>query len=241
MCTVTIIPNGKNNFILTSNRDEAPQRISLPPDFYNINNTTLLFPKDKESGGSWIGISEKNRVVCLLNGAFEKHKRKETYKQSRGVVVKDFMLTDSLEYTLETYNFEDIEPFTMVLADWNNHLKFFELVWDGKKKYVKQLPLEANIWSSSTLYDDAMKQERLSWFHNFKKEYNLNADSLLEFHKTAGKGNLDYGVLMDRGFVKTTSITQIKKYDDFLEMHYESLQNQTVSNKIFNLSETVND
>lgn len=241
MCTVTIIPNGKNNFVLTSNRDEAPSRVSLALDFYNTNNTTLLFPKDEMSDGTWIGVSEKNRVVCLLNGAFEKHERKENYRQSRGVVVKDFMLANTLEYIIETYNFEDIEPFTLVLADWNNNLKFFELVWDGKDKYVKQLPFEANIWSSSTLYDNAMKQERLSWFDDFKLKNDLNTNSLLEFHKTAGKNNKDYGVIMNRGFVKTTSITQINKHNNLLEMHHENLQNQTVSNKILNLSETVND
>jgi hypothetical protein len=52
MCTVTIIPNEKDNFVLTSNRDEAPSRVSLAPDFYNINNTTLLFPKDEISNGT---------------------------------------------------------------------------------------------------------------------------------------------------------------------------------------------
>ena len=60
MCTVTIIPKGDNDFVLTSNRDEAPQRISLAPKVYTIDDTRLLFPKDKLSGGTWIGVSEKN-------------------------------------------------------------------------------------------------------------------------------------------------------------------------------------
>ena len=42
MCTVTIIPKGKNDFILTSNRDEAPNRTSLPPDFYAIKKHTII-------------------------------------------------------------------------------------------------------------------------------------------------------------------------------------------------------
>ena len=75
MCTVTIIPQENNGFVLTSNRDEAPDRVSLAPDFYLVDGIKLLFPKDK-MGGTWIGVSEKNRVVCLLNGAFEKHERK---------------------------------------------------------------------------------------------------------------------------------------------------------------------
>ncbi|MFT5892888.1 MAG: hypothetical protein ACI9Y7_003003, partial [Dokdonia sp.] len=35
MCTVTYIPKGNSNFILTSNRDEAVGRTTLVPDFYD--------------------------------------------------------------------------------------------------------------------------------------------------------------------------------------------------------------
>ena len=34
MCTVTLIPTGENNFILTSNRDEVINRKTLLPEFY---------------------------------------------------------------------------------------------------------------------------------------------------------------------------------------------------------------
>ena len=47
MCTVTIFAKGDNDFVLTSNRDEAPNRVSLPPDFYSVKNTKMLFPKDE--------------------------------------------------------------------------------------------------------------------------------------------------------------------------------------------------
>ena len=128
MCTVTLFPTSDNDFVLTSNRDEAPNRISLEPDFYNIENTTLLFPKDKVAGGTWIGVSEKNRVICLLNGGFKIHKRQPKYRVSRGVVTKDLLITDNIERCIENYNFDDIEPFTVVVADWNSKLKFYELV-----------------------------------------------------------------------------------------------------------------
>jgi len=52
MCTVTFIPQGNNNFILTSNRDEAIGRKTLPPDFYDIEDTKMLFPRDAVAGGS---------------------------------------------------------------------------------------------------------------------------------------------------------------------------------------------
>lgn len=223
MCTVTIVPKGKTDFILTSNRDEAPSRVSIAPDFYRIDDTEVLFPMDELSEGTWIGISEKNRIVCVLNGAFEIHERKASYRLSRGVVAKDFMVADDIVDAVSQYNFESIEPFTMVIADWNDGLKFFELVWDETLVHFTELPLEPKIWSSSTLYNKSMRGERLKWFEAFKTENTLNKETIQQFHKTAGAGNLNYGVIMDRGFVKTTSITQIEKNGAETAIHYENL------------------
>ena len=75
MCTVTYFPLGKNDFILTSNRDETPFRKTIPPKKYLENGVELTYPKDELAGGTWIGTSSKNRLVCVLNGAFIKHKR----------------------------------------------------------------------------------------------------------------------------------------------------------------------
>lgn len=240
MCTVTIVPTGKTNFILTSNRDEAPSRVSLIPEFYSINDTEVLFPMDELSGGTWIGISEKNRVICVLNGAFEIHERKASYRRSRGMVAKDFMVADDIIDAVSQYNFEGIEPFTIVIADWNDGLKFFELVWDEKLIHFTELPLEPKIWSSSTLYDQSMRAERLKWFEAFETENLLNKETIEQFHKSAGSGNLDYGVVMDRGFVKTTSITQIEKNGTTIEMHYENLLKGEQTSKSFKFPQPVN-
>ncbi|GAA3609674.1 NRDE family protein [Flavivirga amylovorans] len=240
MCTVTIIPKANNGFVLTSNRDEAPNRISIEPDFYITNGVKTLYPKDRLAGGTWIGLSEKNRVVCVLNGAFKIHERKSSYRKSRGVLAKDLMIANNIEDAVEIYNFQDIEPFTIVIIDWNTSLKFYELVWDGVNKHFKQLPNEPKIWSSSTLYNEAMKRERLSWFESFKKDHVLDAVSLSKFHRTAGMDNEDFGVIMNRGFVKTTSITQVVKEEDTVTMQYENLRDKAITTKILNLPEVVN-
>jgi hypothetical protein len=229
MCTVTIIPKGTHDFVLTSNRDEAPNRVSLPPKLAIYNSTTLLYPEDALSGGTWIGVSEHHRLICLLNGGFKIHERQAEYGQSRGLVVKDLLSCNVIETTIENYNFKDIEPFTLVIADWNKALIFYELVWDGKTSHFKQLEKKPHIWSSSTLYTDAMKQERQQWFEDYSNNHELEATSLLKFHKTAGIGNKDYDVVMNRGFVKTTSITQVEKTQDALEMRYHSLQDNLTS------------
>jgi hypothetical protein len=86
-----------------------------------------------------------------------------------------------------------------------------------------------------------MKLERKQWFDSFKDTHDLNAKSLMEFHKTAGKDNDDYGVIMDRGFVKTMSITQVDKTDETFQMHYENLQTNLVTTSVFNIPQSVNE
>lgn len=235
MCTVTVVPLGHSNFVLTSNRDEAPSRETLSPDFYMEGDSKLLYPKDKLAGGTWIGVSSKKRLVCLLNGGFTKHERQDSYRLSRGVVVKDLLTSDSVLKTIETYNLMDIEPFTVVMIEWQKELQLFELVWDGTAKHVKKLPMEPHIWSSSALYTKAMKQSRYNWFQEFQKQNSPNPESILEFHQTAGAQQKDYGVVMDRGFVKTTSITQVVKSDGMVNMTFLNLLNDQLSQATFDV------
>ena len=75
MCTVTYLPLENEGFILTSNRDESHIRKTIPPKKYVENGVELAYPKEQLAGGTWIGASTKNRLVCLLNGAFKKHVR----------------------------------------------------------------------------------------------------------------------------------------------------------------------
>lgn len=234
MCTVTLVPLENNDFVLISNRDEAPSRISSAPEFYDYKNAQLLYPKDLDSGGTWIGLSDQKRLICLLNGGFKIHERQEKYRLSRGVVVKDFLSCNDLKEAIQNYNLKDIEPFTMILVDWNKELKFYELVWDGKKRHLRTLKNEPHIWSSSTLYNEDMRMERKQWFKDFKNTTELNPDSLFRFHQSAGKGNLDYGVIMDRDFVKTTSITQVVKNNDTVVMCYEDLSTNNHAVKFLN-------
>lgn len=228
MCTVTYIPKGNSNFILTSNRDEAVGRTTLPPDFYDVDGVKMLFPKDAVAGGSWIGISEKNTMVCLLNGGFENHVKVENYKMSRGVVVKELLKADNLSAAINAFEYQGIEPFTIVAIDWNFKLKATELVWDGYKAHITVLPDAPKIWSSSTLYDASMKQKRRDWFEVFSNENEFEASNLHHFHTTAGEGDKNVDVLLDRGLLKTVSVTQVEKVDDDCAMTYYDLQKDEV-------------
>ncbi len=233
MCTVTLIPIRENDFILTSNRDEVVNRKTLPPEFYQVNKTRMLFPKDAVAGGTWIGVSDKNTMICLLNGGFEIHERLVSYRQSRGVVVKDLLEADDLENAIDAYDFRGVEPFTIIAANWSSDLLLFEFVWDGQQKHLRALEKETHIWSSSTLYTKEMKNLREDWFEVFENQNALTPDSMLGFHKNTGIGDKDVDLQIDRSFLKTISITQIVKKEEELSMRYENLQNKEINNVIF--------
>jgi hypothetical protein len=233
MCTLTFIPKHKNGFILTSNRDEAPGRETLPPQVYEMNATRLLFPKDQLAGGTWIGLSEADRLVCLLNGGFTAHERQPEYRISRGIIVTDLLVAENPVSAIESYNFEGVEPFTIVMLDWTSDLRIYELVWDGALSHFSEKPLAPQIWSSSLLYTASMKKKREDWFSEFLfTEMDPSAASLLNFHRTAGDGDPNTDLLMDRGFVKTKSITQVTM-ESAVSMRYEDLQNNTTTIKNF--------
>jgi len=224
----------KDDFILTSNRDEAAGRSTLNPKIYSEEDVKLMYPKDVEAGGTWIGVSDMNRIICLLNGEFKIHKRQDNYRVSRGVVVKDLLKAENLDETINSYNLMDIEPFTVIAGDWNTDLKFIELVWDGHAKHIREINAAKEIWSSSPLYDDVMKRDRLNWFNEFEAKNLLDSKGLWEFHHTAGNGDETTNLIMDRGFVKTKSITQIIKNSEQVKMFYEDLKENIIKEIDFN-------
>jgi hypothetical protein len=233
MCTVSFIPKSTSQFIFTSNRDEAPNRKTLAPEVYKNNHIDLLFPKDELAGGTWIGVSSQKRLVCLLNGGFRAHDRMEKYRMSRGIIVTELLSAENATIKINEFNFEDIEPFTVLLVDWRMNLQLHELVWDGVNVHFSEKPLVPQIWSSSLLYSEKVKLKREEWFSKFIQDHQMPTENeVLSFHKTAGEGNLETNLIMDKGFVKTKSITQLLKIDN-ISMRYEDLESERINNTVF--------
>ena len=231
MCTVTYLPLGNNDFILTSNRDEDANRKTIAPKVYEDEGVKLVYPKDVIAGGTWIGLSDKKRLICLLNGGFEKHKRADNYRLSRGVIVKQLLKVDDPVEIINHFNFEEIEPFTIVLVDWKVSLNAYELVWDGVVKHFKKLDNKPKIWSSSTLYTNDEKQLRRDWFSEWLGEKNnFSQKEIINFHQDNTKGNLETSLRMKRSYVETVSITSVKKIANAIDINYIDLLNNSVTN-----------
>lgn len=226
MCTVTFIPKSDSEFILTSNRDEAPGRETFPPKTYHEHGVDILYPRDAVAGGTWIGASEKNRAVTLMNGGFVAHIRKPFYGRSRGLIVKDLLTVENIERYSKKYDFSEIEPFTAIIVDFEEHLKLFQMVWTGDELVLDTLPLKSKIWSSSPLYPPELAQKRETWFTDFLIAQKNESSDILHFHRTAGEGNPISNLVMDRKFVKTKSTTQILKLEGKISMEYHDFETE---------------
>ena len=223
MCTVTYLPIDQHNFILTSNRDEQPSRITLNPMIYMENSVKMMYPKDKVAGGTWIGVSERKRLVCVLNGGFIIHERKASYSKSRGLIAKELLGTNSLEHAISNLDLNGVEPFTMVIVDWGAEKpQLYELVWDEEKAHFQLLDNAPRVWSSSTLYTEEIKAVRRAWFRQWLDENSFDRASILDFHHSE-IGDKSQSVLMKRPYVETVSITSVEKKDLNIEMYYEDV------------------
>ncbi len=228
MCTVSFIPIDDQVFI-TSNRDEKVSRKkAISPFLIKYKEHHFLFPKDADAGGTWITAKENGDAAVLLNGAFENHVHQPPYRKSRGIILLDIMAAEHPSIEFADINLDRIEPFTIVLKE-NSFL--FELRWDGKKHFIKQLPADhPKIWSSATLYDPAVVKQREKWFNDFiNNNPKPSEEDIFNFHQFTGGGDLRNDLLMYRdGAHSTVSITSITLANEETNMTYLDLANNKV-------------
>lgn len=208
MCTVSYLPL-QHGCLITSNRDEASERPSaFPPKVYESEGKKLLFPKDPLGGGTWIATSN-DAAVCLFNGAFEPHVRKQYYRISRGLVPVSFFKYDTVDAFIKGFNFEGIEPFSLVIY---HQKRLVELKWDETTLHrFEHDPLQAHIWASATLYSPEVVAERKRWFNDWlAKSPAYNVENIMRFH-SSGLGDKENGLFIDRqNGLKTVSVSSIQ-------------------------------
>ncbi|MCB9081774.1 MAG: NRDE family protein [Lewinellaceae bacterium] len=223
MCTVTFIPQENGGFLLTSNRDEAPSRSSMELVREDFPDYSLVFPRDLGAGGTWVAAASDDRVVCLLNGAFHQHKRIPPYRLSRGIMVLHFFTFSNAQAFAQTYDFHEIEPFTLVIYDRGS---LWELRWDGHQSHFQALDVQAeHLWSSATLYDGEAQALRRAWFTTWQnKRKSCSREDVLGFHTQTGADDPWNGVVMNRfNVVRTVSITTLDRTEAGIDLFFRDL------------------
>ncbi len=224
MCTVSFVLV-KDAVIITSNRDEHIQRENAAaPDFHQIQNKKIIFPKDARAGGTWFAAGDNGVVAVLLNGAFKKHSPQPPYRKSRGLILLEIIEADEPLSFFKTISLNNIEPFTVVLYQPGF---LHELRWDGNAKYEKALDITGNyIWSSATLYSDEIIEHRENLFDRFIHSADgITAQTVHEFH-ASNNGDTENGFVISRQTgMKTFSITQAVVQSDVVNfLHADLLQ-----------------
>lgn len=208
MCTVSFVSTN-DKVIITSNRDEKIIRPSaVPPKNYTLNGKNIIYPKDSKAGGTWYVVDENGTVLVLLNGADEKHQVQLHYRKSRGLIVLEMISSASPKGFWNEIDLENIEPFTLVLFQ---DKQLFQLRWNGVEKSTVLLEIDKNyVWSSSTLYSKAIREQRSSWFYTFlDANPEITEDKMLHFHRYTETDNDENGLIINRNDeLKTLSITQ---------------------------------
>ena len=232
MCTVTFLPTGAVDFVLTSNRDEQTSRLpAKEPIAYTVFDTPVVFPRDRQANGTWIASSGRNFTLCLLNGAFKRHERKQVYTKSRGLVLLDFFRFNDVDAFLSEYDFSGTEPFTLLLLDTSGNMRLTEARWDEVLLHQKEIDAkQPHIWSSVTLYSAETIQKREAWFTEFLAGNHENkADRIMDFHQFAGREDSENSLIMNRSNqVKTVSITSVSRQRDSMTMTYKDVIREKV-------------
>jgi uncharacterized protein with NRDE domain len=228
MCTVTFLPLDNRDFIITSNRDESPGRDTFAPALYTIHTIPVYFPKDSRAGGTWFATAQNGHTVVLLNGADKKHTRTLPYRKSRGLVMLDYYLYNDTNAYARQYNFDNIEPFTLVIANAKQG-SLFQLMWDGDAVSLAEKDFtKPHIWSSATLYTEEARRLRRLWFDEWlEKNKTYTVENISNFHHFGGTGDIYNDIVMNRdNRVRTVSITSLEKRGGTARLLYEELDTQ---------------
>ncbi len=193
MCTLTYLPV-PGGFAMVSSRDEMKGRGAMLEPIQD-EFRKAIYPVDERSGGTWLLTSSKGFSLNLLNGGHERHDRKESYRHSRGLIPLMFAEAGSLNAFLDRFDPMGLEPFTLVVVE-HSPLRVMQLVWTGTRLDVEERPVhEPAIWSSTTLYDARMREQRAAWFASFLEGplQGTPLEALLRFHTDGGVGQASLG------------------------------------------------
>ncbi|MBP9213522.1 MAG: NRDE family protein [Chitinophagaceae bacterium] len=233
MCTVSFIPCSQG-VIITSNRDEKNLRqIALAPQQFSLEHKQLYYPVDVNSDGTWFIVSSNGTVGVLLNGAFTPHIVKEKYSMSRGKILPLIFEQENVVTALQNLNLVGIENFTILIYQ---HKKLLEFKWNGEQLFIQELNNNIpHIYSSVTLYNSAMIEQRELWFKQWLlQNAQPNQANTIQFHSTAGDGNKEFGLQMNRNnLMLTVSVTSILiKNNEAILFYKDCLQNKETTQTI---------
>ncbi len=131
VCTLTLAwqVTAGTPILVAANRDERTDRPSEPPGRY-ASEPTVIAPRDRRAGGTWIGINEHGCFAGITNRWTDADLAAE---RSRGHLVADVLeeatATEAHERIAAAVARHEYDGFNLVVADGG---RAYCLEWDGR-------------------------------------------------------------------------------------------------------------
>jgi len=220
MCTVTWLhqPNGYQLFF---NRDEKKARAAAaPPSVHEREGMHVIYPVDRQEGGTWLGVNERGVVVGVLNHhppGWEDDGRKRT---SRGHLVAALLGSPRAETALDTARAADLSAYRpFILFGLEPGGAFLTFSWSGTEAELRT-PDAPCVTTSSFDAGDVVTA-RLAFFRDVCAQTGgPDEGALFAFHQSAQPRGGAYGVCMERDDAQTVSFSHIRVTDDLVRFTY---------------------
>ncbi|MBX7165901.1 MAG: NRDE family protein [Pirellulales bacterium] len=224
MCTVTVLPF-RFGARVVCNRDELRSRaIAQPPAMHVVVGRRTAFPRDPDSGGTWIAITDAGLCLVLLNVNDQACASQGSAppSRSRGTIVPGVCRAASLDEAVaraSALDFPKFAPFRLLLIDRS---RYAECAWNGTGMQIRYPALLDGplMYTSSSLGDSLVEAPRRAWFDScFCSAANWRRRQI-EFHLTAWPGDEARSVWMTRADALTVSQTTVDLGAAKLRMAY---------------------
>ena len=139
---------------IAANREERYDRPSGPPEVITEGAVRTLSPRDRQAGGTWIGINSHGLAALITNRA-DIPSPAPPGVRSRGLLVRELLTSGGLPAALETFEAlrgEEWAPFNLVIADRSRLLAVGHE--GGRPASLAELPRGLHVVSSLGVIDD---------------------------------------------------------------------------------------
>ncbi len=229
MCTTALQSIRAGQLVLACNRDELGTRQPAhPPTVHEFKNgLAAIFPRDRDAGGSWVGVNTSGIAVSLLNNYAADVRPLPLHPKSRGVIVPQMLQCRNLvevEAGIESLrdDLERFRPFWLIVAEVPNDgpARAVRATWDGEVLTCEPIRMPMAQFSSSFEHERVEQSRRAQVESLLKSPTEWTAettDTIFGSHlPTRGAAS----VCMHRDDGSTVSHTRIEINGEDIRMTY---------------------
>ena len=225
MCTASIVAHDRG-VRLVCNRDERRSRVdALPPAPHQSASGAVIYPLDRLSGGTWIGVGGRGFAAVLLNRTAARCRGSaRPAAKSRGGIVPLVLGCSSFaaaSHAAAWLDCREYEPFALVLVAPAQAVEFTSGPTScASRSYALDTPL---VFTSSSLGDALVEAPRRALFDGLVRRAVDPLAGQERFHRHQWPLARDISVRMERDDAATVSRTTIDLSMRGLRVVYERI------------------